>query len=262
LNASTHLQQSSTQLAQSLQRLSSGSKITSPADDSAGLAVAMKLTAQMKRIGAASGNIENAIAFKQTQDGYLNKVNDALTRLGELAMMALDITKTDADRKLYDVEVQSLTTQVGDIATKTFNGVRLFSTTTLNVTTDSDANTFTMTGINLQSATYSNLYGDEAFPIGDNSYGAVYAMKDFKKVQSQLAKDRAQIGSELEALGYFHEQLTTLNTNLSAANSRIVDVDVAQESTRFAKYNILTQAGTAMLAQANSLPQSVLKLLG
>ncbi len=262
LNASTHLQQSSTQLAQSLQRLSSGSKITSPADDSAGLAVSMKLAAQMKRIGAATSNVENAVAFKQTQDGYLAKANDALTRMSELSVMALDITKTDADRLLYDTEAHSLALQVWDIGNKTFNGVALFSTATLNVTTDADANTFAMTGIDLHNVTYTNLHGDRLNPIGDNSYGAVYAMHDIVKVQRQLAADRAQIGSELEALGYFQDQLTTLNTNLSAANSRIVDVDVAQESTRFAKYNILTQAGTAMLAQANSLPQSVLKLLG
>jgi flagellin len=85
---------------------------------------------------------------------------------------------------------------------------------------------------------------------------------DVKAAIDQLASDRANIGSNIESLGYYSSQLSSLKNNLSAANSRITDVDVAQESTSYAKYNILVQSGTAMLAQANAMPQSVLKLLG
>jgi flagellin len=261
-SAATQLMTSSSALAKSLQRLSSGSKITSPADDSAGLAVSMRLAAERNRAGAAADNIENAISFKQTQDGYLQKVSEALTRMSELTVLAQDVTKTDADRTLYDQELHSLALYVNNVATKDFNGVSLFGANPLNVTSDGEANLFVMTGIDLTSATYANLLNDHVDFVGNTGTGAIYAMNDIKKVITQLAKDRAQIGAELVSLGYHHEQLTMLSTNLSAANSRIVDVDVAQESTQYARQNILVQSGTAMLAQANTLPQGVLKLLG
>lgn len=249
-------------LALSLKRLSSGSKITSPADDSAGLAVSVRLNSQVARLGAVDNNIANAISFSQTQDGYVQKVSDSLTRMSELTVLAQDVTKATSDRAAYNQEMLSLETYVHDVVTKDFNGVSLFSANTLNVTMDSEANSFPMAGINLSSATYVNLYGDRVDAVGDTSTGAVYAMNDVKKVLSQLAADRATIGSNIEQLNYYSSQIATLKNNLSAANSRIVDVDMAQESTNYAKYNILTQAGTAMVAQANSLPQSVLKLLG
>ena len=102
------LMQSSKQLSASLARLSSGSKITSPADDSAGLAVSMKLTAQMSRIDAATNNVGNAISFNQTQDGYLQKIGDALNRMSELSVLSQDVTKSTGDRALYDQEFQTL----------------------------------------------------------------------------------------------------------------------------------------------------------
>jgi len=262
LQASTRLGQSSTMLAQSLARLSSGSKITSPADDSAGLAVSMKLTSQLARLDAVTNNLESAISFTQTQDGYMQKIDDALNRMSQLAVMAQDVTKTDSDRSLYDIEFHTLAGDIQNIATKTFNGVSLFSTNLLQVTTDEQANTFAMAGVDLGGVSYRTVLTDRVNVIGNHSTGAVYAQDDLKKVIDSLAKDRATLGSNLQSLNYYHDQMATLKTSLSGANSRIMDVDVAQESTVYAKYNILTQAGTAMLAQANSLPQSVLKLLG
>jgi flagellin len=256
--SATLLMQSSTKLSQSLARLSSGSKITSPADDSAGLAVSMKLNAQMSRIDGASNNVGNAISFSQTQDGYVSKVNDAFSRMSELAVLAQDVTKTTGDRALYQQEFKALGSYVDNVATKDFNGVSLFNGNTLNVTTDSEANTFGMVGIDLSSTTYSTATKDDITSLN----GATTALTDVKAAISQLASDRANIGSNIESLTYYNDQLNSLKNNLSAANSRITDVDVAQESTNYAKYNILVQSGTAMLAQANSLPQSVLKLLG
>ena len=148
-NAATLLQQSSANLSASLARLSSGSKITSPADDSAGLAVSMKLGAQIARVGAAQNNVNNAISFNQTQDGYLQKVNDALTRMSELTVSAQDVTKTTSDRALYQQEFGTLQTYVKDVSTKDFNGVSLFDGATLHVTTDSDGNKFDNGGVNL-----------------------------------------------------------------------------------------------------------------
>jgi flagellin len=250
------LSQSSDLLSKSLSRLSSGSRITSPADDSAGLAVSMKLNAQMARIDGATNNVGNAISFNQTQDGYLSKVSDALSRMSELAVLAQDVTKSSSDKALYQQEFHTLGQYINDVANKDFNGVSLFSGATLNVTTDSDANTFGMKGVTLGSNTYSNATN------ADISSNATQALSYVKTAISQLSADRATIGSNIESMTYYNDQLGTLKNNLSAANSRIMDVDVAQESTQYAKYNILVQTGTAMLAQANALPQTALKLLG
>ncbi len=248
---------SSKMLSQSLARLSSGSKITSPADDSAGLAVSMKLNAQMARIDAASNNVGNAISFNQTQDGYLQKIADALNRMSELSILSQDVTKSVSDKSLYDQEFQTLGSYISDVSSKDFNGVSLFNGVTLNVTVDSDANTFGSSGINLTNATYTTAIASTI----DTTANAVSALANVKAAINQLAQDRASIGANIESLSYYSDQLGTLKNNLSAANSRIMDVDVASESTRYAKYNILVQSGTAMLAQANALPQSALKLL-
>jgi len=258
MNASSLLMQSSSNLSQSLARLSSGSKITSPADDSAGLAVSMKLNAQMSRIDAATNNVNDANSFSQTQDGYIQQVNTAFSRMSELSVLSQDVTKTTADRALYQQEFHALGSYINNVATKDFNGVSLFNGATLNVTTDSEANTFGMSGINLGNTTYSTATADDITSVT----GANQALTDVKAAISQLASDRANIGSNEESLSYYSAQLSSLKNNLSAANSQITDVDVAQESTNYAKQNILVQTGTAMLAQANSLPQSVLKLLG
>lgn len=248
MGASTLLMQSSNKLAQSLARLSSGSKINSPADDSAGLAVSMKLNAQIARINGASSNVGNAISFSQTQDGYASKVNDALSRMSELAVLAQDVTKTTSDRALYNVEFKALGAYIDNVATKDFNGVSLFADnaglpTTLNVTTDSEANTFAMVGIDLMSASYTSATSASI----DSNVNAKAALGLVKTAISQLATDRANIGSNIESLSYYNDQLSALKNNLAAANSRITDVDVAQESTNYAKYNILVQSGTAML---------------
>lgn len=258
LSAANQLSQSSGMLAKSLARLSSGSKITSPADDSAGLAVSMKLGAQISRISAAQNNVGNAISFNQTQDGYLSKVNDALNRMSELSVLSQDATKTDADRALYNTEFSTLGTYINDVKTKDFNGVSLFGGAALSVTSDSDGNTFSSTGVSLGASTYSTATASTI----DTVAHAATALTNIKAAITQLATDRASIGSNIESLGYYNDQLSSLSNNLSAAKSRITDVDVAQESTNYAKQNILVQSGTAMLAQANSLPQSVLKLIG
>jgi flagellin len=259
-NAATLLQQSSSNLSMSLARLSSGSKITSPADDSAGLAVSMKLGAQIARVGAAQNNVNNAISFNQTQDGYLQQVNTALTRMSELTVSAQDVTKTTSDRALYQQEFSTLQGYVKDVSTKDFNGVSLFDGATLNVTTDSDGKTFANGGVNLNAGTtYTTALG--ASTKVDTASDAQTALGNVKNAINTLASDRATIGANEESLGYYNAQLSSLSNNLSAAKSQITDVDVATESTQYAKENILVQSGTAMLAQANSMPQSVLRLL-
>lgn len=244
-------------LAKSLARLSSGLKITSPEDDAAGMAVSMKFDAQINRTGAAKSNVTNAISFSQTQDGFMQKVGKALDRMSELAILSQDVTKADSDRALYNSEFSTLGAYVDNVATKDFNGVSLFTGSALSVTQDSEGGTFSNTGVNLAAGAYTTATGST---IGTTSAAAT-ALTNVKAAINQLATDRATVGANISRLSFTSDQLGVLRDNLSAANSRIKDVDVAEESTRFARYNILVQAGTAMLAQANATPQSALRLL-
>lgn len=254
LTSSRLLSESSSALSKSLSRLSSGSKIVSPEDDAAGLAVSTRFDAQISRIKAASSNIGNAVSFAQTQDGFLQKVSKAMGRMSELSVLAQDVTKTDTDRGLYDTEFQKLATYINDLATKDFNGVSLFDGTDLDVTVDSDGNTTTATGVD--GSAY-DLTGDDL----TSAANAATALGNIKTAIDTLSTDRATVGANVAVLNSYAEQNAVLKDNLAAANSRIKDVDVAEESTNFAKLNILVQAGTAMLAQANSTSQSALRLL-
>jgi flagellin len=257
-SSSRLLSASSSQLSKSLARLSSGSKITSPSDDVAGQAVSMRFDAQINRIDAATTNLSNANSFAQTQDGYLGKVNDALNRMSELSVLSQDATKSDSDRALYDQEFQTLGSYITDLAGKDFNGVSLFNGTTLSITKDSDANAFSMTGVNLGGGSYTAATGANV----RTQTGAAAALTAVKNAITQLATDRATVGANVSRLTMYSDQLGVLKDNLSSADSNIKDVDVATESTQYAKYNILVQSGVAMLSQANTLPQYALKLLG
>ncbi len=229
LAAASNLQASHDMLAKSLSRLSSGSKITNPSDDAAGVAVAMRLDSQIKRT-----------------DG-----------MSELTLLAQDVTKGSSDRALYDTEFAQLSAYMSNSSTKEFNGVSLFSSAILNVTLDSEGNTFAMNGVDLGGTAYSDAMAASVA----TTTGALTALTMVKTAISQLASDRATIGAYQARLNYTTEQLTISKENLSAATSRIQDTDIAEEATQFARYNILVQSGTAMLAQANAVPQTVLRLL-
>jgi flagellin len=255
--AANNLQHSQALLNKSLARLSSGSKIVNPSDDAAGLAVSQRMDAQIQRLAAANANVGNALSFIQTQDGYMAKIAKALDRMSELTMLAQDATKTDADRALYQTEFSQIAAYVQSAASKDFNGVSLFSTNALEVTTDSEGTTFSMTGVDLGTTAYTDAL---AASIGTAS-DATATLTKVKTAINQLSGDRATLGAYQTRLSYTSEQLSVSKQNLAAANSRIRDVDVAEEATEYAKENILVQSGTAMLAQANQVPQSVLRLL-
>jgi flagellin len=258
MDTATLLSQSSNQLSKALQELSSGSSITSPADNSAGLAVSMNLTAQEDDNTAASNNIADAVSFNQTQDGYLTQVTSALDRMSELAVQSQDVTLSSSDLSLNQQEFSTLAAYVNNVSTEDFNGVSLFNGTNLTVTVGSStADTFTMNGIDLTGTTFLAL--NTASVATAN--GAKAALGTVQTAISQIGIDSASLGSNEETLNNYSGQLATLNNNLAAANSQIVDVNVAQESTAYAKENILVQTGTAMLAQANALPQNALKLI-
>jgi len=252
------LTESSNKLSRSLSRLSSGSKITSPEDDAAGLAVSIKFDAQTSRIGAAQNNINNAISFSQTQDGFLQKVGKALDRMSELAVLAQDATKTTADDALYNAEFTKLQAYINDVSGKQFNGVSLFAGTGLLVTTDPESTVgTTLSAVDLTTNVYNKINTDN---VSSATFAAA-ALVNVKTAISALASARADVGANIATISSYNDQLGVLKDNISSANSRIKDVDVAEESASYAKYNILVQAGTAMLAQANQAPQQVLRLL-
>ena len=259
------LASSTSNLAKSLARLSSGSKIVSPEDDAAGLAQSIKFEAQMNRNTAVRANVGNAVSFTQTQDGFLQKVQSALDRMSELSVLSQDITKTDTDRSNYTVEFSQLQSYISDIGTKDFNGVNLFAATGQSVTIDSDAEKFTMEEVNLTSTVVTTgmatIYSASSTAIG-NTTSAGLALSNIQTAIQNLADMRANVGANIQRLNMTDDQVNILNENLSAANSRIKDIDVAEESTRYARANILVQSGTAMLAQANILPASALHLIG
>jgi flagellin len=258
LTSARLLGESSQLLARSLARLSSGSRIVSPEDDAAGLAVSLRFDAQINRTEATRNNVGNAVSYVQTQDGFLSKVQKALDRMSELAVLSQDLTKVDSDRTLYNAEFQTLASYINNVATKDFNGVSLFNGVSQNVTIDSEGTTFAMTSINLSSTSYTSATGAGIA----TTTAAATALTNVKTAISQLAYDRSTVGAMTARLNYTNEQLGVLRDNLATSNSRIKDVDVADESTQFARYNILVQAGTAMLAQANTAPQAALRLLG
>ena len=354
LRTANNLNVSQTNLAKSLSRLSSGSRIVNPSDDAAGLAVSSRLRAQIKRLDSALSNVINAVSFTQTQDGFMKTVDKAFRRMGELAMLARDETKSADDRALYDQEFQQLKDYVIDTTDKQFNSVPLFNGADIAVTIDSEGETFDMKGIDMvgnkaykdalfigtpidnatasssastpanaftttanhnlsagdivrvnpsDSATtitevveandyYVKILTDKSFTLYKDaaltdpvtvSAGSHDGVVDFinhtKRVNittaagasssldlvklaiSRVAQDRAALGAVQSRLNFTNEQLSVTKENLSSAISRIADVDVAEEATQYARYQILVQSGTQMLTQANNLPNAALQLL-
>jgi flagellin len=244
-------------LQKSLKRLSTGSKIASISDDAAGVAVATKFSAQVSRLSASKDNLSNMVSYAQTQESYLDQVSNALDRMSELAMLATDETKSTSDTALYDKEFQELDEFINAIGSKQFNGITLFNGAGLTVTT----------GLNEQvSLTGATLYAGAAFvSLSSATIGspdAAYAtLTTVQNAISALASTQSDVGSNLSRLEREISSISVLKDNISAARSRIMDVDFAEESANFAKQQILVQSGTAMLAQANILPQSALRLI-
>ncbi len=253
--ASMNLNNNNAMLQKSLARLSSGSKITTSSDDAGGLAVSMKMQAAIRRTDAATSNVGNAMSFLQTQDGGLKTSGKVLERIAELKTLSTDVTKTTSDIANYDAEFTALKSQLVNLTQDTFNGVGMFSPTgmTLAVSTSED-------GAQSMNITKSDLAGSVASITGAAGLAAV-SVGAVSTAIAAVATQRAQNGAESSRLLFSADMLSMNRTNLEAAVSRIVDVDVAAESTHLARNNILVQAGSAMLAQANSSTQSALRLL-
>ena len=267
-SAAYNLSNTNVNLQKSLNRLSSGYRINNSSDDAGGLAVSMKMSAAIRRTDATSANVGNAISFLQTQDGVMKTADKVLNRLSELATLSLDVTKTTDDRALYNREFSALKDQLSAMENEAFNGISLFSVdpalvtsgeASLTVLTSEDGAT---QSVDISKANIGFI-NDTTLDLTDiTTYtGAEAAVAAVRTGIENLAQLRAQNGAEQSRLSFSADMLAVNKTNLEAANSRIIDVDVASESTQLARYNILQQAGTAMLAQANQATQSILRLL-
>ncbi len=265
--ASNNLAASNGSLQRSLNRLSSGSKIVSPSDDAGGLAVSMKLSAASKRQGAVANNVGNAVSFLQTQDGALKVAGKILDRMSELKTLYEDATKNSSDQANYDTEFKALSKQLESITSEKFNGIALFASAGNNKTIYATEDLSTGTSVTLTARDLASTgSGVGVLSVGGNKSMASTSdgitLDVIKTAIENVATMRANNGAEQSRLGFAGELLTVNKANLEAANSRITDVDVAQESTQLARWNILVQSGTAMLAQANQTPQNALRLLG
>jgi flagellin len=253
--ASNNLASSSSMLQKSLNRLSSGSKIVSPADDAGGLAVSMRLSAAARRSGAASVNVANSVSFLQTQDGVLKVTAKVLERIGELKTLAADPTKSSTDVANYDTEFTQLKAQLTSLAGEKFNGIALFNNALTSQVSEDGSQT-----VSLSAKDLAGNAGITALTAGGATLSTI-TLTNVTTATDGVATFRAANGAEQSRLEFAGEVLTTNKANLEAANSRIVDVDVAEESTQLARWNTLVQAGTAMLSQANQSAQTALKLL-
>jgi flagellin len=257
--ASNNLAASNSMLQRSLNRLSSGSKIVNPADDAGGLAVSMKLSAAAKRAGATNNNIGNSVSFLQTQDGVLKVAGKVLDRISELKTLYSDPTKNTNDLANYDAEFTQLQSQLTSLTSESFNSVSLFGSSGLSVSVSEDgATSVDITAKDLADTT------DGIGTISDSGVTSLSGidLSDVTDAIQNVATMRANNGAEQSRLGFASEVLTVSKANLEAANSRIIDVDVASESTQLARWNILVQSGTAMLAQANQSSAVALRLIG
>ena len=330
--AAFNLSKNHANLSKSLARLSSGQRITSPADDAGGLAVAYKLDSTVKRTEAVLNNHQNALSFLQVQDGALESVGNIVSRMSELRTMAADITKNDGDIENYSKEFRELQLQLGKIKESKFNGVELFAVEgythskggtgdsknyvysagtssvdyekfkidllthpsgnssdgqiDLNVVnlehllsiedassfSDGSGNTGQASGLNVDLGPDNTVnimgenltwYTNTGTQIKDELVDNIesISVEEFTNIIQKVADARAENGAEQQRVQSSYELQSTNLVNLEAAHGRIMDIDVALESTRFAKHNVLVQASASMTAQANQLTQVALTLL-
>ncbi|KRG11706.1 flagellin [Lederbergia galactosidilytica] len=261
LNAYRNLSQTMASTSKSLEKLSSGLRINRAADDAAGLAISEKMRSQIRGLDMAERNALDAVSLIQTAEGALNETHSILQRMRELSVQTANGTLDDSDREAVQLEIEELIKEVDRIAEKTeFNGMKLLDGETtdgfdfqigpnnddqLNVKFDAmDAGALEVNDIDISTS--------------ETAQNAITALD---KAIGEVSKQRASLGAYQNRLEHTVTNLQTANENLTAAESRIRDLDMAMEMTNFTRNNILNQAGQAMLAQANQLPQGILQLL-
>ncbi|MCB8888162.1 flagellin [Vreelandella malpeensis] len=271
-----NLRSSQSMLAQAQERLSSGLRINSASDDAAGQAIANKMTAQIKGMDQASRNASDGISLVQTMEGGLDQINDNLQRIRELAVQGANDTNTADDRAAIETEINERLAEIDRVAgSNNFNGTNLLNVasgadTALNIQVGSNTDSEDVITVNRIDATVTGLglsgggMSGSSFTAGtsgahDNFQSLIDSVDTAVK---SLDTDRATLGATLNRFDSVIDNLATTKTNLSEARSRIEDADYAVEVSNMTRANILQQAGTSMLAQANQTPQSVLSLLG
>lgn len=244
-------------IGKNVERLSSGFRVNRAADDAAGLAISEKMRTQIRGLNQAARNSQDGISLVQTAEGAMQSAHNIMQRMRELAVQSANGTNdgdNGVDRNALNLEFQSLATELGAIEeTVKFNGMTIFNVT---FTLQSGANASDTTNFHVGSL---NVVSNLAVLTQTGSGDAITALN---KAINTLSTTRATLGAIQNRLEFKIQNLNNTAENLQAAESRIRDVDMAAQMTTFTRDNILFQASTAMLAQANSLPQAVLQLLG
>jgi flagellin len=252
MNAEGNLVNTDNQLSTAMERLSSGLRINSAADDAAGFTISENLQGQVNGVSMAQQNTQDAVSLVQTADGSLSEVEQMLQRIRELAVQYNNGTLNSTDQTAIQTEVNQLASEIERIGnTAQFNGIYLLNSTqtiTFQVGAN-DGEVIAVSTISLGSS------------VGTFSLGASTAIASIDAAINAVAGQDDTFGAVQNRLQYTMDNLSTYEENLTAANSAIVDVDMASEMTTFTNLQILQQAGTAVLAQANHLPDNILTLL-
>jgi flagellin len=260
LNAQRNLGTSQSALAKSMQRLSSGLRINSAKDDAAGLAISDRMTAQIRGLNQAARNANDGISLAQTAEGALQETTNILQRMRELAVQSANDTNTTTDRESLQAEVDQLIAEVDRIAdTTAFNGKVLLDGTLGASVFHVGANANETISVTVADATSATL-GVDAVDISDQA-GSETAIGLVDTALALVDTSRGDLGAVQNRFESTIANLNNVSENLSAARSRILDADIAQETSNMTKQNILQQAGVAILAQANQSPQLALSLL-
>jgi flagellin len=269
LNAQRNLASSAGSLSTSMQRLSSGLRVNSAKDDAAGLAIAERMNAQVKGMNVAIRNANDGISLAQTAEGALGKIGDNLQRMRELAVQAANDTNGTTDRAGLDAEYKTLAAENARVISSTeFNGKKLLDGSggdsgafTFQVGANSAAdNPITVTTTNIATGMGTNTQGAAA-TLGATGATARTAMDNLDTAIDAVTTARANFGAVQNRFSSVIANLQVASENQAASRGRIMDADFAVETANLSRGQILQQAGTAMVAQANQLPQGVLSLL-
>jgi flagellin len=267
LNTYNALSRNENSASKSMEKLSSGLRINKAADDAAGLAISQKMQNQINGLTQAQSNSQDGISLIQTAEGGLNETQSMLQRMSQLTVQAANETLTTSDTQKIQSEITQLTDQIDSIANQTtFNTKNLLNTQS-SITFQVGANSGETISMSLVDATSSNLGLGTLSALDSAAAGSMNAVAsaNLAVIQSAIdaiSSDRANLGAVQNRLEHTINNLQSSSQNLTAAESNITDVDMASEMSNMTKNNILVQAATSMLAQANQAPQSVLKLLG
>jgi flagellin len=268
LNAQRNLAQTGKALSNNFGRLSSGMRINNAGDDAAGLAISERMKSQVRSMSQAERNSNDGISLLQTAEGALNENSGILIRMRELGMQSANGTLGQGERDALQVEFSQLTSEIERIANVTqFNGRNLLDgsntsfTFQVGINTTAGQDTIDATMSNMKSATYGTTGTDLTGLSIASATGATAALTALDTAINDTSTARAGLGASQNRLQVTVNNLQSARENLSAANSRIRDVDVAEESAAMTRNNILSQAGMAVLSQANQLPSMALSLL-